>query len=783
MSTPDAFTQSIEGLQRAAQRDLDSFTRYREQRPPSDLDPNLTAQKLADWASQVRTRLNDARGQLTGADGIAAVAAAESWLTETEQKAAELRLLGEAFDLFRVEADVEGYGEIAFTTALDSVERNFDRDPERVVLAWDAVKKLAPAFQNPRFADVPEIQAALARHHELEQRVATELPPLIAKVRTAPLIRQATYSLESLVRDTDNLDEDSTLASRKQLREALLPLQRDWSEVPEVAEFLGECQRAFTHSEQQLGDKIVLREIQEVESFVKPLVERLERALALGSESRVLEHAPRLQARLATLAPFLAHQRAQLLDNRARAALSRIDPELARAVADAEQVPSFAIDIADDTKVQAVLTRLNQALETYREEHSKAQASFEESVDLINGSVGYGIDSTIDSASRSMIRFARAAEQILDDLRAIDHSHPAIAAVESAVPRLIERTQQWKERLFQKIEYANAIERARSPYEDAQRERQYMTQDDPYSAISTWPEILQKLVYVDEAVANAIEILPEEHDEADAWASKAAALRQEAIEKLTAVCVAEATRAAIDNDSYNAERYADALRSALPDAPENAQIAAIVAGTADARQQAEAEIAQRGELIRRRAEEAAQTLRPTFDEWAEHCNPLVALAGTIVQNIEQYAGKWIAGRASHLGRLLYDHHDELNGDIYQFDYDPQVRDALLAGMKRLDDLYTAMAENVVARREVSGVSTTTQHYPRDAHYLCEIVGLASYTPRREIHDNYGRLLGTVEGEPYPVPRVVIRGVATTYFVITPGHAPSLDAMNDEGLID
>src|SRR5262249_47205883 len=179
----------------------------------------------------------------------------------------------------------------------------------------------------------------------------------------------------------------------------------------------------------------------------------------------------------------------------------------------------------------------------------------------------------------------------------------------------------------------------------------------------------------------------------------------------------------------------------------------VLAGTADARQKAMTEIQTRGEVITRRAEEAAKALRPVFEEWAAAKKPLVALAGTIVKNIDDYTGKWIAGSAGHLGRLLYDHADELNGDMYQFDYDPQVREHLLVGMKRLDDLYAQMAEKVVASRGVAGINTTTQHYPSNAQYLCEIVGITTYTPKREVRDNYGRVLGTIDGNPYPIPRL------------------------------
>jgi hypothetical protein len=153
-----------------------------------------------------------------------------------------------------------------------------------------------------------------------------------------------------------------------------------------------------------------------------------------------------------------------------------------------------------------------------------------------------------------------------------------------------------------------------------------------------------------------------------------------------------------------------------------------------------------------------------------------------VQNLAQYTGKWIEGHARHLGLFLADEPTELNGDIYQVDYDPLVRDQLFAGMTRLDDLYHQMAERVAAKHGLGGVNTSTKHYPRNAHYLCEIVGIASYTPRREVRDSYGRVIGTVDGDPYPVPRIVIRGVATAYFVVVPGQPPSLDALNADGLV-
>jgi len=783
----DAFTQSIDSSIRGAKRDLDSLTSTRESRSPRDLDPHVTAGKQAEWADRVRPLVDAARPQLTSASGAAAIAAADAWLAAVETTKQQLAVLGDAFALFRAEVDVEGYGEIAFPTALDSVERNLDRDPERVVLAWDAVKKLLPSFQDARYAEIPEIKKILERHAGLAHRVDTELRPALAKLRIAPLIESATYTLDNLKRDTDNLDEDGVLRWRQELRAALLPLRRDWADHPDAEEFLYQCDRAFRRSEEDLGDKIVMREIQAAEVFVKPLVDRVERGLALKSAPRVKAYAPRLRARLATLTPFREHQRAQVLEARAEAALARIEEALgadaARDIAAAEAVPAFAIDVASDTKVQAVLTRLNAAFRGYREEYDQTQAKFEESVDLVNGGSSYGTADTIDSAARTMIRYARTAEEIGDELRKLDKAQPAVRETETAVSKLVKRAQAWKDRLTKQVEYAGVIGQARSRFEDADRARASADTGDPYDARSNWPDVLRHLGYCDEQVAAAVAILPDEHDEADAWGARSKALLEDATTKLRAACLAEASRLAQDNDTSGAEQYAEVLRTALPDAPENAQIAAVIAGTADARQKAQSEIAALGAKLEKRAEASAADVRATYDEWAAARQPITALAGSIVANPDAYRGKWIAGHARHLGRTLGDHFDELNGDTYYFEYEPAVRDGLFAGMKRLDDLYEQMANKVVAAADVAGVNTGTQHYPRDAHYLCEIVGTTSYTPQREVRDNYGRLLGTVDGNPYPVPKLVIRGVATTFFVIVPGHPPSLDALDVDGLVD
>jgi hypothetical protein len=777
----DAFTFEFDTVRRGAERDAKAMTDARKERSPRELDPASTIQRLTAWADRLAAA---PRAGITSDAGRAALAQAERWTAAIATQLDELRLFAEVCEVFRREVEVDGR-ELSLPTALDSAEWNFSRDPERVVIAWDAAKKLIGLFEQPRFAAVPEVQAIVARYRGLDQRIAAELRPLLDKLRVGPLLQSAGYPLDRLRRVIDAQDEAGALAARRELRAALAPLQ-PYAADPDVDDLLRKAARAMRQAEDDFGDALVLREIQLAETAVRPLVDRVERAIVVASAVRVREHAPRLAARLGELAPFLAHQRAQVLDARARAALARIEEVLgaavAREVAAAEAVPRFAIDIAADTKVQAALRELDTALASYAQTQTAARLAFEAEVDCITGSAAAYAARDVERAAETMIDAARRAEELGDALRRVDRAHPAVAATEAAVPGLVKRAQLWKRRATERVAYAAAIYRARTALGDAGRARDGLPLGDAHDAARVWPEVLRQLTAADAAIDAARGALADDHDEADALAADSAARRAEAAEALAAACLGEATRLAIANDAAGAERYAAVLRDALPDSPVNAQITAAVAGTADARQRAEAEIAAGGELIRRRAEAAAHTLRPAFDAWAESRGAITVLGGSVVADLERYRGQWVRGHARHLGRLLYDHHDELNGDTFLFEYEPGVRDALLAGMKRLDELYERMAVRAGERHGVDNVPSSTQHYPRDAHYLAEIVGLAQYTPQREVRDAYGRVLGTVDGAPYPVPRVVIRGVATTYFVVLPGHAPSLDAMDDRGIV-
>src|SRR5262245_58513654 len=115
-STIENFSHAIAVDQRGLARELTAWESAHRERPPMDLDPSHTAAKVAEWTIRADTEINAARGTLTSVPGRAAVAQAEAWLAGARQQLAGLMSLAEAFALFRIEVDVEGYGEIAFTT-------------------------------------------------------------------------------------------------------------------------------------------------------------------------------------------------------------------------------------------------------------------------------------------------------------------------------------------------------------------------------------------------------------------------------------------------------------------------------------------------------------------------------------------------------------------------------------------------------------------------------------------------------------------------------------------
>ena len=665
--------------------------------------------------------------------------------------------------------------------ALEGFERNLESSPGSAAQAWDAVTQLIGPLSAPQFAAVPEVATTLARHARLAPRAASELAVRLASERARPAVDDAVEEVAGLVRAIDNADLEAVRRRRAGLRRALERLPRA-IRLDEVTAVEAAAVTAFRRSEDEIGEQLVVDELIAIERSLEPMLDQVLRGLADHDTDRVVAHAPRLRDGLPQLAWYEAHTRARRFADCARSALDRIATELgadtARAVEEADAVPAFGASLAEGSRIEAAVRRIDDAFASYRASYLEAQTRFDAEVDLVSGTpdaaTSHVIDE-IDRAAREMVRAARRAEELAGELDEIASGHRVVGAVRDAVPGLIRRVQDWKSRLSTLSAFSNAIDEARQ-WLDQARDAVAAGAPTVRDALMTWPEVLEWLANIDAPLATAEELVPDEPERVHAMREAAAALRVTAIAELAGACIAEATRNATLGDMDEAQRFVDALQSAAPDAPENQQLAAVIAGTADAREQAALEIEAHGALIRRCAEDAARAARPAFDAWVAERPPVAALAGTIVANIDWYRGRFVADRCSHLGLALADEPWTIRGDVYQVDYDPDVRRQLADGIAKLDGMFASGAEQTAAAAGVTGLRTTTQHYPSGVQYLAEIVGVATYSPVHEVRDEYGKVLYAYPGAPYQVPRVVIRAVATSYFVVVPGEPPSLDAM-------
>jgi len=701
-------------------------------------------------------------------------------------------LVNEITVLLHRSTAIPGEGTASLLTTLQTLERKLQRgnDPEGTLSYWNIAEQLIVPLQDPRYAEVDLAKSILESYASLRQQVDATLRPALVQARMKPLVSQVEDALYRIKRHVDRRDHDAAIKARRDLRTALVPIAADWGDEAAAKKLFAECDQALAHSEKELGDGIVVTELQDLEAQVKPVVERLERGLARKATAAVLDHAPRLRARLVALEPFLARQRAAVLKARAEAALARIEPELgsevATAVAEIAAVTRFKVDLSENGNVQRVLSTLNNAFATYRNELAKGQQDFDDRINLVDGTGSPAADSMryeLPKIADSLISTARFIEAEAANLKEVAPAHPVVQEVANLVPKLVKRAQAWQDLHSKKCEYAVAIEGASLRFRDATKARDSALYRADYAIdASGWPKVIDLANGIDEKVALAVSILPDDHDEADAWAVKAAAARDEAITRLTATCLAEATRLAADGNLDEARKYVDALRTTLPASPENERLAAVLTGAADAKLKASAEIGARRELLNQRALDTATAARPAYEAWAAEKKPIVVLGTTIVNNIDEYKGKWVAGTA-HINLFIVDGSFEINGEMYEVAYDPAVKEQLEGGIQRLIDIDASMQNAVMKKHDIAGVHTSTAHYPGDSSFVCEIVGTTMYTPKHDVRDASGRLLGTVTGEPYRVPLVAMRAVASRYYVVVPGRPPSLEALSTEGILD
>lgn len=765
--------QEIEGLYKAAVREHDTFESRRKDRGLANAYAGSTHEKLIDWVGKLKA------GHAEVADADVA-----SWVSDLERRAADVALMKDVGELLEREAEIDG-GTVRFDTALRGCKREYPDALDRVIKNWDGAKKLIGYYRDPRFAAVPEVQELVKQYDELEPTMTNELPVKLAGKKVERIIKDADYPIRRLESAIDDRDERNALAARKDLREKLRPLAA-WAQHPDAKAFLERCDKAFAASEKALGDKIVIPEIQAAEKVIGPLLDRVERAVARKSERAVLDHAPRLHARKDVLAPLVKHQRIALLQQRVDGAFARIAADLgadiAARVAAGQTVPQFAIDPTSDSRLQGALAELNRPLADYSEAYAAALATFEDDVDFMTGAYSSVAGSTGSDTSRQLIRYARQAEEKVKAVAAVDPAHPAVATMAELVPALIERAQKLQDDLATKLSYADAMASVERAMDRARRSRVQAIDYGTDGPFEYWPNTIRALAEVDSEADRAASILPDDHDEADTVKAKAAAMRAEAIDTMTRISVAEAAKYARNNQTDEAERYAQAMSETLPDSPANAQIQAIVAGSANARQRAEGEAAAAAEKIKKQALSFSQQMRSTYDSWASEKEPITALAGTIVRDIEELRGKWVRHTYDLLDLWLADREYKLDGDIYFLAFDADLKAQLRGGLEKLDGWYTQLATKAASTHDAP-IPTTTQHYPKDADFVAEISGTAMYTPKHEVRDATGNLLAVIDGTPYPVPKLTVRAAWTAYCTVVPGETTSVDNIDPSNILD
>jgi hypothetical protein len=580
----------------------------------------------------------------------------------------------------------------------------------------------------------------------------------------------------SLVRrETDNDSIDRTRQFRADLFKRMVALARDWPDAPGVKQALDNAVAAIAASEKAFGDKLVIPELLKVEKIVLPYVERVERALAMKMPAIAIEYAPRLRSLLHTLAPFLAHQRAKLLHDRGLAALSRL-PELGAdtvaAVDQAEALPDVAVAdrFSEDETPERILDVL---VYDYHSMYQTWLDELDDSVELDTGEYHHVVAGNVDNYANQLVRLAQRIE---------DAANKVGSPAALAVPGLVERAQATRRQLKKRLEYVDALGRCYRAHETALERRQAAIDMAEDGVKYEWLDVLARAKEIEVAANAAIDVLPDLHDEADAWLAKAAAIRDEVRETMERLCVAEVSKLARMNNPEIAEDYAQPLRQAFPDSPVNAEIAGILSTTGEGRAKALGEVKARAEVLKKIAASASRSMHSTYDQWAEDKSPIQALAGTIVADIERYRGKWVAASYDLLGLYLTNEPYRIDGDFVQLEFHPDFKAAMRGGLEKLDGIYEQMAK-AVAKKHDADIPTTTQHYPRDATFVGEITGITMYTPRIDVKDGSGRVLGTIDGTPYPIPTLTVHAARTTYCTIVPGEAPSTDSVEASSVLD
>lgn len=212
------------------------------------------------------------------------------------------------------------------------------------------------------------------------------------------------------------------------------------------------------------------------------------------------------------------------------------------------------------------------------------------------------------------------------------------------------------------------------------------------------------------------------------------------------------------------------------------ELAAALEAGAGARAAATEEVHRRTALIDERAIAAADARRGAYESWKAAQQIVTPTAQEVLADAAAFKGKMVTVTYSRLGSGYYDDELEINGELWSVAYDETVREALRANMKRLDDLHQQLVAAVSANHGVPPVWVAKAHYATEAELVVEIAGRRMHTPKQEVRDNQGRLVGTVDGIPFPIPHGVIPAVSSRLYVLMPGSDSSLEALDESGIL-
>lgn len=775
-----AITQPVDNEKQFFKRSVEAF----EQADRNPSSSNLTAASTN--LKRIEKILEDNKAVLASSDaGKAYEAEVRKYIADSKDL---LKTDGVLADLRSIVFEEDRNLNYSLDRALKNVPDALDNQrSEDAAKAWTAAKKLEKPLEAARFKDLQLTKDTLARFAEVGARYDKEMGALVAAQKVGPLISSAKSTIEQLNKAVDGKNESSVRDDRKLLATETLELRTTLKDNADAKQCVADADAALLRCDSEFTDQFATTELSELEVRTTAVLDSTARAIDKKDATKAQSGARKLRLTEDLLSAYGSHPKAKTIAGRIEGMLARVDAAFKGVAAGPgdDEVPHFEVDFNADADVQRTIAELNGQYAFYRERQKECEKRVDEDLRLAEGMDGSATSSIfhdIDSTTASMIDIARRCEKTAGELAKLDAKNAAIATIKDWTPRLVKRAQTIKAVVGKQCDYANAIHACATCFEMCGIDRDRAMKDGPEAARKGWPTVISHMTDAKKALAPAFTLLPDEHSEADIWAARADAWRKEAESALTEVCVTQAQKLALAGQKQEAQAYADALKEALPKAPENDSLAKALSGAGAARLKCQAEIKEREELLKTRAAEAATAFAQKYGDWKSAQKPQSLAAHKILQDLGAAKGKKVAGHYSLIDGIYDFDNYEIDGEIWHIVYDPDVRAKLVAQRKKLDDMSQAIAAGCAKKYGISEAGIGFSHMFLDCDFVVEITGSHSYTPKHEVRDNGGGLIGSVEGTPYPVPAGAIRGIRSKYYVIVPGVGSSLDAMKTDGIV-